>query len=129
MDPDTPRNKTCPACCEEIARRAVRCPHCTSRQPDAALMHRGLPGRVAGGVCAALSLQLGWDPVMVRVLFVLSLALSAGITFWAYALLWALTPLEPQGATPVAQAGEWVRGVFSKADAEVEGAQQPPPAA
>jgi phage shock protein PspC (stress-responsive transcriptional regulator) len=112
--------KICPACCEEIARRAVRCPHCTSRQPDAALMHRGLPGRVLGGVCAALSLQLGWDPVLVRVAFVLSLAFSAGLTFWAYALLWVMTPLEADGVTPLAQAVEWVKSVFTRADAVVE---------
>jgi phage shock protein PspC (stress-responsive transcriptional regulator) len=112
--------KTCPACCEEIARRAVRCPHCTSRQPDAPLMHRGVPGRVAGGVCAAISLQLGWDAVLVRVLFVLSLAITGGLTFWGYALLWALTPLEPEGKAPISQAAEWVKGIFSRADAAVE---------
>jgi phage shock protein PspC (stress-responsive transcriptional regulator) len=120
MDPSTTVKKTCPACCEEIARRATRCPHCTSRQPDAPLMHRGVPGRVAGGVCAALSLQLGLDAVLVRVLFVLSLALSVGLTFWAYALLWVLTPLDADGPTPVKQASEWVKGVFSRADAAVE---------
>ena len=116
----TPVKKTCPACCEEIARRAIRCPHCTSRQPDAPLMHRGLPGRVAGGVCAALSLQLGVDPVLVRVLFVLSLALSAGVAFWGYALLWVLTPYEPEGQTPLKREVDWVKGVFTRADASVE---------
>lgn len=109
-------SKQCPACCEEIARKATRCPHCTSRQPDAALMHRGVPGRVLGGVCAALSLQLGWDAVVVRVLFVLSLAFSAGITFWGYALLWAMTPFEADGPTPLAQAATWAKSLFSKVD-------------
>ncbi|MBL8953382.1 MAG: PspC domain-containing protein [Myxococcaceae bacterium] len=117
--------KTCPACCEEISRRASRCPHCTSRQPDAALMHRNLRGRVAGGVCAALSLQLGWDATLVRVLFVLSLALSGGLTFWGYALLWVLTPFEAEGQTPVKEGAEWLKGVFSRADAVSDG----PPAA
>ncbi len=115
-----PVKKTCPACREEIARRASRCPHCTSRQPDAALMHRNVPGRVAGGVCAALSLQWGWDPVLVRVLFVLSLAATGGLAFWAYALLWVLTPYEADGSTPVKQGSEWVKGVFTRADESVE---------
>lgn len=116
-------NKTCPACCEELARRATRCPHCTSRQPDAPLMHRAVPGRVAGGVCAALSLQLGLDAVLIRVAFIVSLAFSAGLTFWAYALLWALTPFEADGKAPVSQASDWVKSVFSRADAAVA----PPP--
>lgn len=112
MDP----KKTCPACCEEIARRAVRCPHCTSRQPDAPLMHRGVPGRVLGGVCAALSLQLGWDAVLIRVIFVLSLAFSAGLTFWGYALLWVMTPLDSDGKPPLNQGVDWLKNLFSKAD-------------
>ena len=117
--------KNCPACCEELARRATRCPHCTSRQPDAPLMHRAVPGRVAGGVCAALSLQLGLDAVLIRVAFIVSLAFSAGLTFWAYALLWALTPFEADGKAPVSQASDWVKSVFSRADAAVA----PPPRA
>ncbi|MBK7858540.1 MAG: PspC domain-containing protein [Archangiaceae bacterium] len=113
-------NKTCPACCEEIARRAIRCSHCGSRQPDAPLMHRALPGRVAGGVCTALSLQLGWDPVLVRVLFVLSLAVSAGLTFWGYALLWVLTPFEAEGQSPAAQTFDWLKHLFARADSSVQ---------
>jgi phage shock protein PspC (stress-responsive transcriptional regulator) len=107
-------NKTCPACCEEIARAAMRCSHCGTRQPDAPLMHRDLPGRVAGGVCTAISLQLNVDPLLVRVAFVLSLAFSFGLAFWAYALVWVLTPFEAEGRTPAAQAIDWLKGVFSK---------------
>ena len=99
---------------------ASRCPHCTSRQPDAPLMHRNVPGRVAGGVCAALSLQLGWDAVFVRVLFILSLAVTGGAAFWAYALLWVLTPFDADGSTPAKQSAEWVKGVFTRADESVE---------
>ena len=107
-------SKTCPACGEEISRRAIRCSHCTSRQPDAPLMHRNVPGRVLGGVCAALSLQFGIDAVMVRVLFVLSLAISGGLTFWGYALLWVLTPFEVDGVAPAPRAVDWLKGLFSK---------------
>ncbi len=80
-------------------------------------MHRNIPGRVAGGVCAALSLQLGIDAVLIRVMFVLSLALSAGLSFWAYALLWLLTPYEADGQSPISQSFDWAKGILGRADA------------
>jgi phage shock protein PspC (stress-responsive transcriptional regulator) len=120
-------NNTIPACAEEIARRAVRCPHCTSRQPDAPLMHRNVPGRVLGGVCAAISLQLGIDAVLVRVAFVVSLAVSAGLSFWIYGLLWVLTPFETDGVAPFVQAFDWLKRLFRGVDAETPSQGDNPP--
>jgi phage shock protein PspC (stress-responsive transcriptional regulator) len=94
-------------------------------------MHRDVPGRVAGGVCAALSLQLGIDPVLVRVAFVISLALSVGLAFWGYALLWVLTPFEVDAAAPAVQARDWVAGLFNKSSFNKPSApaeDSPPPA-
>jgi phage shock protein PspC (stress-responsive transcriptional regulator) len=91
-------------------------------------MHRDVPGRVAGGVCAALSLQLGLDPVLVRVAFVISLALSVGLVFWGYALLWVLTPFEVDGPAPAAQAVDWVKGLFNKPSAPEPAEGSPPQA-
>jgi phage shock protein PspC (stress-responsive transcriptional regulator) len=82
--------------------------------PDAPLMHRNVPGRVLGGICAALSLQLGIDAVLVRVVFVLSIAFSGGLTLWGYGLLWLLTPYESDGVAPAHQMIEWMKGIFSK---------------
>jgi len=104
--------KTCPACFTSIDARAIRCSACTARQPDAAVMHRNLPGKVLGGVCTALSLQLGWDPMVVRVLFVSSLVLTGPLGIWLYGLLWLVTPFEALGKTPVARAMDWAGGLF-----------------
>ena len=105
--------KNCPACFQSIDVRATRCSHCASRQPDAPSMHRDLPGRVLGGVCTALALQFGWDPLLVRVLVVSSAALSGGMVFWAYALIWLMTPFEANSKAPATKLIDWVTGLFS----------------
>ncbi len=105
--------RTCPACFKDIDLRATRCPHCTSRQPDAPPLHRDVPGRIAGGVCAALAEHLGWDATLLRVLFVVSLAVTGGTAIWIYALLWVLTPFEAHGRTPAARFGDWVSALFT----------------
>ena len=109
--------KICPACFQSIDGRALKCAHCSSRQPDAPLMHRDLPGRVIGGVCSALSLQLGWDPILVRVLFVASVGMSAGVALWAYSLIWFLTPYEPYGKAPATRLIDFLTGLFSRSSA------------
>ena len=106
--------KTCPACLQSIDLRAIKCSNCGSRQPDAPLMHRNLPGRVISGVCAALSLQFGWDPMLVRVLLVTSAALTGGMVLWAYALIWFLTPFEVRGKAPATRLFDWLTNLFSK---------------
>lgn len=120
-------NKTCPACCEEIARAAIRCSHCGARQPDAPLMHRDVPGRIAGGVCSAIALQLNVDATLVRLIFVLSLAFSLGLVFWGYAIVWVLTPFSVDGQTPAVRAIDWLKSLFTKpAAAEVTGSPPQP---
>ena len=109
--------KTCPACLQSIDGRALKCSHCGSRQPDAPLMHRNLPGRVVGGVCAALSLQFGWDPMLVRVLIVTCAALTGGLVLWAYAVIWFTTPFDPRGRAPATRLFDWLSGIFSRAEA------------
>ncbi len=106
--------KSCPACFQSIDSRAIKCSSCGSRQPDAPLMHRDLPGRVMGGVCAALAVQTGWDPVMIRVLCVISIAATGALSLWAYALLWFLTPFEIQGRAPATRLVDAVGNLFNK---------------
>lgn len=106
--------KSCPACFQSIDARAIKCSHCGSRQPDAPLMYREVPGRVLGGVCAALSLQLGWDPVLVRVLMVVSIVATGFLTLWAYALLWFLTPYEPSGKPPATRLIDALGNLFGR---------------
>lgn len=49
--------------------------------------------RVIAGVCAALADRFGLTPTTVRVLAVL-LVLVAGLSLWAYVLLWIIIPNE-----------------------------------
>ena len=106
--------KTCPACFQSIDARAIKCSHCASRQPDAPLMYREVPGRVLGGVCAAMSLQWGWDPVLIRVLMVVSIVATGFLSLWAYALIWFLTPFEPAGRAPATKLIDGVSNLFGR---------------
>jgi len=72
-------SKRCAACKMDIHLEATRCPHCRERQPGAEPMHRGGPERVVGGVCTALARQLGLDVALVRVAFVLALAMTLAL--------------------------------------------------
>lgn len=105
--------RPCPYCHTEIDARAIRCPSCTSRMPDAPGMHRGVPGKLVGGVCAALAQQLNLDLTLVRVLFAVCLTVTAGTALWIYALLWVMTPLEAGGKAPAVRFGEWVSSIFT----------------
>ncbi len=47
---------------------------------------------VIGGVCAGIGDYLNVDPIIVRILTVISFLMSAGITFWVYIGFWVFTP-------------------------------------
>jgi phage shock protein PspC (stress-responsive transcriptional regulator) len=98
-----PTPKRCSACRTEIDHAATRCPACTQRQPDATGLHRGVPGKTVGGVCASLAQRYDVDVTLVRVLFIASFAVSGPVGLWVYAALWVMTPLEPNGRSPLLQ--------------------------
>ena len=106
--------KSCPACLQSIDARAIKCSFCASRQPDAPMMHRNIPGRVLGGVAASLSLQFGWDPVLIRVLLVVSIVATGALTLWGYALIWFLTPYEVHGKAPATKLIDGLGNLFNK---------------
>lgn len=114
--------KVCAECRTAIDVAATRCPACTSRQGDAPGMHREVPGRIVGGVAAAVARQLGWDPTMVRVLWVVLAATTGGALLWAYLALWVLTPFERGGVSPGQRLMEWLGKVFGRS----AGASAPP---
>ena len=58
-----------------------------------AILRRPRTGRVIAGVCAALAYRFGWNPNIVRLLFVLS-CLLPGPQFIAYIVLWIVIPNE-----------------------------------
>lgn len=105
--------KTCPECLSSVEPQARRCSHCGCRQPDAAGLYRNVPGKLIGGVCAALAAQLGLDLTLLRVLAVASTALTGGLVFWVYTLLWVLTPFQPHGRSPARQLFDWLNGVLN----------------
>ena len=65
-------------------------------------------------VHASLSLQLGWDPVLIRVLFVVSIVATGFLSIWAYALIWFLTPFEPAGRAPATKLIDGVSNLFGR---------------
>lgn len=108
-----PRSRLCPSCFQELAAQASRCHHCTQRLPDAPGLHRDLPGRLAGGVCAALAWHFNWDVTLMRVLFVASLAFTGGFALWVYVAMWLMTPFEAGGRPPLGRAVDWLGRLFS----------------
>jgi phage shock protein PspC (stress-responsive transcriptional regulator) len=73
-------------------------------------MHRGGEGRRLLGVCLALSRQLGLDVALIRVAFVIALAVTGGATLMVYLLLWAFTPPSAIGQAPMQRMVDWVVG-------------------
>ncbi len=110
--------KRCVACRMDLQAEATRCPHCRERQPGAEPMHRGGPERVLGGVCTALARQLGLDVALVRVAFVVALAVSGGTALLVYLLLWVLTPASATGRAPVQRLVDWLSRVTNAAEDE-----------
>ena len=110
--------KRCVACRMDLQAEATRCPHCRERQPGAEPMHRGGPERVLAGVCLALARQLGLDVALVRVAFVVALAVTGGSALMVYFLLWALTPASALAKPPVQGLVDWLSKVTKDAAEE-----------
>ncbi len=56
-------------------------------------LHRANRSRVIAGVCGGLAEWLGWDPTLVRGLYVLVSILSAAFPgILVYVILWVLMP-------------------------------------
>ncbi|WP_426754917.1 PspC domain-containing protein [Myxococcus sp. Y35] len=100
--------RRCATCTEEVSLEVRRCPHCGSRTEP---MHRGVEGRLLTGVCAALGRELGVDAALVRVAFVVALAVSGGTALLVYLLLWAFTPPSATGTAPLRRTYSWLSGL------------------
>ncbi|MDP6478799.1 MAG: PspC domain-containing protein [Phycisphaerales bacterium] len=57
-------------------------------------LQRRSSNRVIAGVCGGLAEYLGWDPTLVRIVW-LVLVLAAGTGVLAYLILWICMPLVP----------------------------------
>jgi phage shock protein PspC (stress-responsive transcriptional regulator) len=62
-------------------------------------LQRSRSNRMIAGVCGGLAEWLGWDPTIVRILYVLVSVLSAAFPgIVVYLLLWIIMPKAPPGA-------------------------------
>ncbi|MBJ6759963.1 PspC domain-containing protein [Myxococcaceae bacterium JPH2] len=99
--------KRCTACSKELGARVVRCPECHERLIP---MHRG-EGRTLLGACAALARELNVDPALVRVAFMVTLAVSGGTALLVYLLLCGFTPAAQGGTAPLQRLVDWLARV------------------
>jgi phage shock protein PspC (stress-responsive transcriptional regulator) len=59
----------------------------------ATALHRSRRHRMLAGVCGGLAEWLGWDPTLVRILYVIVSVLSAAFPgILVYLILWVLMP-------------------------------------
>ena len=109
--------KRCAACTEEMRMEARKCPHCGTRTEP---LHRDVEGKKLAGVCAALGQYLGVDAALLRVGFVVALAVSGGTALMAYLLLWAFTPPNAVGRSPLQRTVDWLGSAGSADEPRVE---------
>lgn len=70
-----------------------------ARRPNAARpLHRVRSGRMIAGVAAGLAAFVGVDVRIVRIVWLLTLPPSLGVTGAGYLLLWLLLPQTPRDA-------------------------------
>ncbi|MEZ4660939.1 MAG: PspC domain-containing protein [Caldilineaceae bacterium] len=62
-------------------------------QRNVNMLYRHPHNKAVGGVCGGLADFLGWDPVLVRILWVVATVASGGGGFLAYGALWLLLPV------------------------------------
>lgn len=67
------------------------------------------------GVCAGIARELGVDPTVVRLGFVIAALVSIGIAFWGYVVLWAITPAARFEDPPLARAIAKIRRILAPA--------------
>ncbi|HET6266128.1 MAG TPA: PspC domain-containing protein [Acidobacteriota bacterium] len=59
-------------------------------------LRRSRSNRLIAGVCGGLAKTLGWDPTLVRILYVLVSIVSAAFPgILVYIILWIIMPEEP----------------------------------
>lgn len=85
---------------------------------DRQRFYRVQDGKVIAGVCNGLARHLNVDVTWVRVAFAVAALVSAGLAFWGYLFMWAITPTTPEGEAPVAHLFEKVKGFFTTTTAQ-----------
>jgi phage shock protein PspC (stress-responsive transcriptional regulator) len=58
-------------------------------------LHRSRNHKIIAGVCGGIAAWLGWDPTLVRILYILASIISVGFPGTiAYIILWVIMPEE-----------------------------------
>ena len=79
------------------------------RSPNPKRFYRSRTDRVWLGVCGGVAERFGWEPTLVRLLFVLSIFFMAGpFSIFAYIIAAMITPKEPMGRRNLAPEEEQV---------------------
>ncbi len=58
-------------------------------------LYRSRNSRMISGVCGGLAEYLNIDPVVVRLIFVITAIFGASIGFWVYIIMWIAVPEQP----------------------------------
>ena len=78
----------------------------TSVNPPYKQLRRTTDDKIIAGVCGGLGRYFGVDPVLMRVIFAVTVVLTGGLALIAYPVLWFLMPEDRQ----MAPAGPWQGG-------------------
>lgn len=71
-------------------------------------LERSQTDKIIAGVCGGIARQYGWDPTLVRILYVLVSVFSAAFPgIIVYVVLWFLMPLEGTAAAPPEGGPPW----------------------
>ena len=81
-------------------------------------LYRSADDRILAGVCGGVAAYFDVDPVIVRIIWFLSVFFTGSLTFWAYLIMIVVVPIEPAEWPPQSP---WAPG-----GAPVGGACAPP---
>lgn len=69
-------------------------------------LERSRSDKIIAGVCGGIARRYGWDPMLVRIVYVLVSIFSAAFPgIIVYVVLWFLMPLEGTAPTPPSAGG------------------------
>ncbi len=63
-------------------------------------LYRSADDRILAGVCGGVAAYFDVDPVIVRIIWFLSVFFTGSLTFWAYLIMIVVVPLEPADWPP-----------------------------
>ena len=92
-------------------------------------LYRSADDRILAGVCGGVAAYFDVDPVLVRIIWFLSVFFTGSLTFWAYLIMIVVVPLEPAEWPPQSP---WAPGGtplgFTTSYSPPSGTQAAPPA-